>query len=62
MNNIERGPQPAGDLDGLIKWLKQAYPGTHFIVLNLLPTDVDVYLDIEGTNKLYKQVAEEVRG
>lgn len=61
VNNIERGPQPADDLDGLIKWLQQAYPGTHLIVLNLLPTDVDVYLDIEGTNKQYKRVAAEVR-
>ncbi|KAL4451789.1 hypothetical protein ABPG75_007451 [Micractinium tetrahymenae] len=59
VNNIEHGPQPADDLDGLIKWLQQAYPGTHFIVLNLLPVDVDVYLDIEGTNKEYKRVAEE---
>lgn len=59
VNNIERGPQPADDLDGLIKWLQQAYPGTHLIVLNLLPTDVDVYLDIEGTNKQYKRVAAE---
>ncbi|KAL4422105.1 hypothetical protein ABPG77_003390 [Micractinium sp. CCAP 211/92] len=59
VNNIERGPQPADELDGLIKWLKQAYPGTHFIVLNLLPTHVDVPLDTQGTNEQYQRVAAE---
>ncbi len=61
VNNIERGPQPADELDGLIKWLKQAYPGTHFIVLNLLPTHVDVPLDTQGTNEQYQRVAAEAR-
>lgn len=60
VNNIERGPPPAPDLAGLLQWLKGAYPGSHLVVLNLLPTSVDVFLDIEGTNEKYREVAKEM--
>lgn len=65
MNNLERGPQPAEQLEELVKWLQAAWPSTRLILLNLLPTVFEVeapYLDITGTNKKYQQIAEEVRG
>ncbi|EFN53922.1 hypothetical protein CHLNCDRAFT_136136 [Chlorella variabilis] len=62
VNNLERGPQPAEQLEELVKWLQAAWPSTRLILLNLLPTVFEVeapYLDITGTNKKYQQIAEE---